>query len=78
MKTKTMNLSLSWAETKVEPDGSLVQEIGCITPGGDSVKIRLKLNGVGTLGYMADDLHSTVKKLQAALDDAKTRLQGDH
>lgn len=71
---KTINLTLSWSETIVQNDGTLVMEIGGCTPGGVSTKVRVHMSP-STVGYIGEDLHKAIATQEATLADAKQRLK---
>jgi hypothetical protein len=72
---KTINLNLSWADAKVENDGGVVLEIGALTPGGESVKVKVRMWPT-SLGYLAETMHEAVAVQQKRLDEVKAKLRG--
>jgi hypothetical protein len=74
---RTMNLDFSWSDVIIGERGAVTLEVAGITPGSrETVKINLKI-GPSTLGYIADQMHEGVEKLQATLDEVKRKLRGD-
>jgi hypothetical protein len=72
----TINMSLSWAEIKVNTDGSLALTIVGQSPGEKSLKLNVTM-GPETIGYIADEFHKAVKLMQARLDCVKRQLKGE-
>jgi hypothetical protein len=72
----TINMLLSWAEIKVNTDGSIVLTIAGQSPGEKSLKLHVKM-GPETIGYVAEEFHKAVKLMQARLDYVRRQLKGE-
>lgn len=70
------HLELSWAESKVTHEGGLELTIAGYTEGGKPHHIVFKTGPHG-IGYIAETLHSAIRKYQEDIDAAKKSLRGD-
>jgi hypothetical protein len=73
----SIRLRFSWAEVIVKSDGRVELEMRGYTVGERHHKIVFELNGVGTLGYIAEASYKALATQQAELDAVRKKLKGE-
>lgn len=74
-KLRTLNLDLHWSEVETDTVHDVLIA-GGVTPGGESVKVRLRLVSRDSLGYIGQALHEAINKREAELQSARAKLEG--